>query len=674
MKRTIWAAALLVLASCTQEPAEMLSESSVAESGAAIAGSPEGALAGRLSIRVTEELAERIEAATAAATRSGGVVTRSGVSGMDRVLDRLGAEKFVRMFPYEARFEARHRAFGLHRWYTIRFDTEEELTAAAESLGRVEGVETVQYRHRIRSMRKGPMIPAGDFGAAAPTRAVYPMNDPGLPAQWHYRNDGTVGEGTYRAKSGCDIDLFDAWALCTGAPEIVVAVLDEPVQSTHPDLAANMWTNPHAGEDAEFGNDLHGYNFCNDTDKLNWQGCYFDREYYEWVYADHGTHVAGTIAAVNGNGIDVCGIAGGSDGAGGVKIMSCQILDSDGDATNDSDDAAARAFVYAADRGALIAQCSWGYGTDMSTLEQWVGNDRGAEKAAIDYFIRMAGTDDPASPMKGGLVIFAAGNDGYVVKDQTMWPAAYTPAVAVASMAPDFTPAYYTDYGSWVDITAPGGDAFYGEQGMVLSTILEDPEMDFRDGRKGATGFMQGTSMACPHVSGVAALGLAYAARLGKSYTAEEFKSLLMSSVRDLDPYLRSGTKIITDDAGYSVWLKLSDYRRKMGTGYLDAYLLLLNIQGTPSLYVQRGAETEVPLSRYFGGTVGGDIHVEVDPEVKAKLAIETLTAGSSKITVRCGNAGVGTVRLVSTVGGTTVAREVALIVRESVAGNGGWL
>lgn len=677
MKRWIWLAALLGVAACAENPTENQPENTERQDAAVIVSTPQGAIAGRLSVEVTDELAERIEAAQQAVTRSGGVPTRSGVADMDHVLECIGAGKFARIFPYEARFEQRHRAFGLHRWYTINFDSDEELTAAAELLSAVDGVVTVQYRHRIRSARKGPMIPAKERAAAPATRASLPADDPRLPDQWHYNNTGSIladyGMFKFQAIAGCDVNLFDAWKLCTGSPEIVVAVLDEPVQYTHPDLAANMWVNPHAGEDAEFGNDVHGYNFCNDKAEFNWQGNYYDEEYDAWMYADHGTHVAGTIAAVNGNGIDVCGIAGGRNGEGGVKIMSCQILDSDGDATNDSANAAARAFVYAADRGALIAQCSWGYGTDMKTESQWTGNDRGLEKQAVDYFIKTAGADDPAAPLNGGLVVFAAGNDGDLVGDQMMWPGAYSPTVAVASMAPDFTPAYYTDYGSWVDITAPGGDFLYSDEGMVLSTILEDPAMQFQDGRTAAVGYMQGTSMACPHVSGVAALGLAYASKLGKRYTLSEFKSLLLSSVHDIDGCMR-GTKPYIDAAGELAMLNLPDYRRKMGAGYTDAYLLLLNIQGTPGIYIRRGKETEIPLERYFGGSTGLTLKADATPETKNKLGMETLTLRNGKLVVKCSKTGVATVNLSTLIGQTAVSHEIALIVREQTAANDGWL
>lgn len=682
MKKWICSAALFGLVACAKDSAEPVSESVAPQQAAVIVSSPQGAVAGRLSIEVSDEIADRIENASGAVTRAGGVLTRSGVVDLDFVFEQIGVERFERVFPYEERFEQRHRDFGLHRWYSIRFDSEEDLAAAAALLSRVEGVSTVEYRHRIKSARRGPMIPAAKQADRSLTRAAMPMNDPRLADQWHYNNPenkvlGSYGSFTFQFqfRAGCDINLFDAWKLCTGSPDIVVAVLDEPVQYTHPDLAANMWVNPHAGEDAGFGNDIHGYNFCNRSDKLNWQGYYKEVEdgktYY--TYADHGTHVAGTIAAVNGNGIDVCGIAGGRNGEGGVKIMSCQILDSDGDSSNDANDAAERAFVYAADRGALIAQCSWGYGTDMKTLEQWKNNDGGLEKKAVDYFIATAGAYDSSAPLSGGLVIFAAGNDGDLVGDQMMWPAAYSPTVAVAAMAPDFTPAYYTDYGMWADVTAPGGDYLYDEEGAVLSTILQDPAMNFLDGRTAAVGYMQGTSMACPHVSGVAALGLAYAAKLGKRYTLSEFKSLLLSSVHDIDRYM-TGSKPFFDIYGDIATLNLSNYRKKMGAGYIDAYLLLLNIQGTPGIYVESGVRNEIPLSRYLGGYTGTTLKVEASAEVKNKLGIETLSVSGSSLIVSCSKTGVATIKISTLIGQTAVTREVALIVRDRIADNGGWL
>ena len=87
------------------------------------------------------------------------MATRSGIDEVDLVFDKIGVERFERIFPYEERYEERHREAGLHCWYTVRFAEAEELAEVARLLGRLEGVSTVQYKHRIVRQRKGPMIP-----------------------------------------------------------------------------------------------------------------------------------------------------------------------------------------------------------------------------------------------------------------------------------------------------------------------------------------------------------------------------------------------------------------------------------------------------------------------------------------------------------------------------------
>ncbi len=248
--------------------------------------------------------------------------------------------------------------------------------------------------------------------------------------------------------------------------------------------------------------------------------------------------MAGTIGAVSNNGIGVEGIAGGdaANGIKGVRLLSSQIFETSGGSDKGGDSAAA--IKWGADNGAVISQNSWGYDYDSNNDGKLTGSEyetamaatiSASHKAAVDYFIKYAGCDNsgnqlPDSPMKGGVVIFAAGNDAI----ENGAPANYEPIIAVGSIGPDYSRAYYSNYGSWVDIAAPGGDAYY-TNGQIYSTL---------PGNK--YGWMQGTSMACPHVSGVAALIVSYYG--GQGFTNDMLKERLVNGARK--DVLSSNSKI----------------------------------------------------------------------------------------------------------------------------------
>lgn len=473
---------------------------------------------------------ETAEALNVIRTRSGRVLT--GNISFDELCERYNVTGMERLFADNGCAE-RTRKAGLDLWYIIRFEGSAE--QVAEDFGEIAGVNHVEIPRRITkvggmSRKSGtPWRKLMALPKAAPSN--YPFNDPLFGGQWPLYNDGTINAN---AQAGADINVLPAWEKTAGRSDVIVAVVDEGVEYTHPDLAGNMWSGI-------------GKNFCDrDNDDITWG-------------EGHGTHVAGTIAAVSNNGIGISGIAGGTGGGNGAKIMSCEIFHPTDGHYDANSNATADAIKYAADNGAVICQNSWGYAAGALSYDQWSSADR-ATKEAIDYFIRYAGMspdgETQTGPMAGGVVIFAAGNEN---SGQPGYPAAYEPCISVAAVSCTYEAAWYTNYGPTVDICAPGGgdeanfvNLISYDEGYNLSTIptnlqngdsfvytyangeTETKTIDYVSSTVGY-GYMMGTSMACPHVSGVAALIVSQFGAPG--FTNEQLKEKLFSTARDIDSY-----------------------------------------------------------------------------------------------------------------------------------------
>jgi len=303
-------------------------------------------------------------------------------------------------------------------------------------------------------------------------------NDPMFDNLWGMHNIGQTG-GTVDA----DIDAPEAWDIATGSADIIVAVIDTGIDYTHPDLAANMWINqaefdgtPGFDDDGNgYVDDIYGYDFC------NYDGDPWDDHY-------HGTHCAGTIGAIGDNGQGVTGICWN------VKLMAVKFLDAAGDGwTSD----AINAVEYSMQMGAKLSSNSWGGGDYNQALKDAIN----AAGAAGMLFVAAAGND------------YGLNNDIY-----PHYPSSYDceSIVAVLSTDDEDDMSYFSNYGfASVDLGAPGTN--------ILSC---EPSNQYQ--------YLNGTSMATPHVAGACSLLWS----INPWLSNEEVKNIILDTVDETLPGL----------------------------------------------------------------------------------------------------------------------------------------
>ena len=315
--------------------------------------------------------------------------------------------------------------------------------------------------------------------------------------------------------------LPQAWAIEKGDRGVVIAIIDSGIDYKHDDLAPKVWINtgevPDNGLDDDgngYVDDIYGWDFT-DAPNLQAEGDYIEGDNEPIDERGHGTHVAGIAGAMPNNGIGIAGVAWE------CPLMAVRAGLSLGGSSRMQDDDSAAAIVYATDNGASVINMSWG-----SERRSFVIQD------AIDY-----------AYARGVVLVAAAGNSQ---KPEAIFPAAYRKVIAVASTEQNQQRFYQSNFGASIDIGAPGN--------VILSTQINNR---YR--------LLTGTSMASPHVAGVAALMLAKRPGL----THEEVRHILINTA---DPVHREDSDEL--DEKFVGAGTVNAERALLATGVLQARIL----------------------------------------------------------------------------------------------------
>lgn len=401
-------------------------------------------------------------------------LTLTGIKSLDDINRLAGVTEITQIIRTDPRFAARHAKYGLNRWFEFRYTSNKSELDVIEMFKTNPNVEVAErkYMYKLPEVEVKPIQPK-----LSPLEG---SNDPFLHLQWALYNYGQQ-DGT----PGADINMFPAWDITTGSSDVIVKVIDTGIDINHLDLVSNLWINPYPGPENGYDGDVHGWNFSTNTGDVQDSGV-------------HGTHVSGTIAASTNNEIGVAGVAGGFGDIPGVRIMTANVSNP---VNGFWDGNIPEAFVYGSDNGAVISNNSW------------TGPAHQLLTDAINYFIDTAGYDaegNPVGPIQGGVVIFAAGNGN---NDVHPGPSNAVPRViTVGSTDRNDLRSSFSNYGDWISVSAPGS--------QIASTF---PNNQYA--------YLWGTSMAAPHVAGVAALIASYMPGL----TNDEVRARIIAGVDNIN-------------------------------------------------------------------------------------------------------------------------------------------
>jgi len=468
---------------------------------------------------------QQADTGTLVRTAAYGSSTPSFKAGGIAVLDRLNREGKVKrlkqMFKsLGGQVAAPNKSIGMVRISSVMGQSVQGAQAGPKQLDNIYKLEISDsdsgMAEIIKELNDDP-----DVEYAEPNLICHILNVPDDP---YYSSSNSWGQGYDDMWGLKKIAAEQAWDITEGSADIVVAIIDTGLDSNHPDLSANIWIN----EDEIPGNgiDDDGNGYVDDV--RGWDFAYSDNNPYDGH--GHGTHCAGIIAAATDNGQGIAGVSWHS------RVMAVKGLDDGGSGYISS---LVDAIKYAADNGARVLSNSWGGSGASQVLED-----------AVAYAVE-----------KGCVVVAAAGNDNADAMGVT--PANIKDAITVASSDHYDKKSDFSNWGMKIDIAAPGGDS-NSEAGSnhcernILSLCSENTDM-YDDDKSVIGGIYyraRGTSMACPYVSGVAALILARHPELNN----EEVRQVLRRSSDDTEDPLGDDEDYIGFDV-YTGYGRLNAYK-----------------------------------------------------------------------------------------------------------------